>query len=279
MLHFIVIGNPINHSKSPEIHHAFGKQTGIPLTYERKLCSPNKDSFNQLVTNFFENGGSGANVTLPFKEFAFELCHQTGELSHEAKYAKAVNTLCLKDGKLYGDNTDGKGLVNDILSEILLCGNDVLIIGAGGAARGVIVPLFMAGVATITIANRTKAKAKALIANFPAFATRLTAIGLEDLEGTAFDVVINATSAGATNTTLQLPHNLKAPFVYDMMYGKPSAFLSHFSQQGVMLKKDGIGMLVSQAAYSFELWTGVDKDRLDLKSVVANLTQSAKDLD
>lgn len=270
MHQFIVIGNPINHSKSPQIHHAFGKQTGIPLTYERRLCPPDKESFIQLVDAFFEQGGTGANVTLPFKEMAFDLCQTAGELSHEAKYAKAVNTLCLKEGKLYGDNTDGKGLVNDILSEILICGNEVLIIGAGGAARGVIVPLFMAGVATITIANRTKAKAKALLDDFPTFATRLTAIGLEDLADLQFDVVINATSAAATDTDLVLPSTLTAPFAYDMMYGKPSAFLAQFGRQGA-ITKDGIGMLVAQAAYSFELWTGVDKDRLDLKAVIKDL--------
>lgn len=271
MHQFIVIGNPINHSKSPQIHHAFGKQTGIPLNYERRLCPPDLEIFTQLVDTFFEEGGTGANVTLPFKQMAFDLCQRTGELSHEAKYAKAVNTLCLKEGKLYGDNTDGKGLVNDILSEILLCGNDVLIVGAGGAARGVIVPLFMAGVATITIANRTKAKAKALLDDFPTFATRLATIGLDDLADLHFDVIINATSATATDTALALPDTLIAPFAYDMMYGKPSTFLSQFERQG-SITKDGIGMLVAQAAYSFELWTGVDKDRLDLKAVIKDLT-------
>lgn len=255
MQHFIVIGNPISHSKSPAIHQAFAQSVGLDIRYHRQFCPDDADSFRAVVEAFFHGGGVGANVTLPFKEIAFELCDT---LSDYAKSAKAVNTLCLRDGKLYGDNTDGRGLVADLLSNgVDLQGKKVALIGAGGATRGVILPLMEQG-ATLSIFNRTLSKAQALKDDFAAFG-EMAVYGLDDLAtgDFTFDVIINATSATTTDQTLTLSPTLNATVAYDMMYGKPSPFLAHFAaQQSKTL--DGYGMLINQAKLAFELWTGAN---------------------
>ncbi len=275
MQHFIVIGNPINHSKSPEIHHAFGKQTGLDICYTRQFCPDHADSFVAVVQAFFNGGGVGANVTLPFKQIAYQLCYDTGALSDNAKLAGAVNTLAWRDGKPFGDNTDGKGLVRDISDNLAkdglgnLMDKSALILGAGGATYGVILPLLQAGVAHITIANRTYDKAVQLVAHFDTHQhkpNQLTATSLDKLDNLNVDIIINATSATTTNQALNLPPSLTAKFAYDMMYGKPSAFLEHFKAQGASIC-DGLGMLLAQASFSFELWTGVKAETLDLKSI------------
>lgn len=256
MQHFIVIGNPIAHSKSPDLHHAFADSVGLDISYRRQLCPDDKDSFIAVVEAFFNGGGVGANVTLPFKEIAFELCSQTGSLSEYATNAKAVNTLALRDGKLYGDNTDGRGLVADLLLQgVELHNKKVAIIGAGGATRGVILPLIEQG-ARLTIFNRTLSKAQTLKDDFMAFGD-IDIHTLDDLAAGAFtfDFIINATSATTTGQTLTLSDNLHADFAYDMMYGKPSAFLDHFAKQHARTS-DGYGMLIHQAKLAFELWTG-----------------------
>lgn len=275
MQHFIVVGNPIAHSKSPDIHHAFANQLGFDICYRRQLCPNDNASFVAVVEAFFNGGGVGANITLPFKQMAYQLCANTGELSDEARIAGAVNTLAWRHGKLYGDNTDGKGLVYDLTQLMMADGEDlsdksVLILGAGGATRGVILPLLQAGVTQITIANRTYSKAADLAAHFDTYSNKITAICLDDLANQNADIVINATSATTTNQALALPATLTARLAYDMMYGKPSPFLAHFAKHGAIVA-DGLGMLLSQAAYAFGLWMNVDVKRLDLAAVQALL--------
>lgn len=266
MQHFIVIGNPINHSKSPEIHTQFATQAGLDISYQRQFCPNDKDSFAAVVEAFFAGGGVGANVTLPFKEIAYALCQEQGALSDCASTAKAVNTLALKDGKLYGDNTDGRGLVADLLTKgVSLQGKRVAILGAGGATRGAILPLLTAG-ADITVFNRTLSKAEQLKADFD---DQIHAQSLADLgkhTNTDFDVIINATSATTTGQVLDL-QGVRASAAYDMMYGKSSRFLTYFGEQGAACF-DGFGMLLNQAVLSFELWTGVPVDGIDLAKVM-----------
>lgn len=272
MHHFIVIGNPIAHSKSPIIHHEFARQVGLDIRYARQFCPNDFDSFGAVVDAFFNGGGVGANVTLPFKEWAFDLCQNTGELSDFARSAGAVNTLAIKDGKLYGDNTDGRGLVADSLNKgVALNGKTIAILGAGGATRGAILPLLNAG-ATITIFNRTLSKAQTLIDDFKQYHTNhLFAKSLEELTG-EFDVIINATSAITNNQSLNLADkNINAQYAYDMAYGKDSEFINHFKNNGAVCY-DGLGMLINQAVLSFELWTGVDRGEIELDEIENLLT-------
>lgn len=259
MYHCIVIGNPIAHSKSPQLHQAFAKETGVTLAYERQLCPNHVESFTAVVESFFHGGGTGANVTVPFKEMAFDLCQNRGELSTFAQLAGAVNTLAIKNGQLYGDNTDGRGLVADLLSKnVELKGKKIAILGAGGATRGAILPLLHIG-ANMTIFNRTVEKAQQLVEVFTPHKIdnhqQLVAKSLQDLTG-HFDVIINATSAGTTGQTLNLAKtDITTTVAYDMMYGKETEFLNHFQQQNAQCF-DGLGMLINQGALSFELWTG-----------------------
>lgn len=250
---FAVIGHPIEHSRSPELHHAFADKMGIELSYQ-KILSP-KDDFKHQMTEFFKSNGSGLNVTVPFKEDAFLQCDY---LSERAQVAKAVNTLWQKNGKLYGDNTDGQGLVNAITAlKWTLSNCTILILGAGGATRGVIFPLAQAGVKKIVIANRTLQKAQHLIQDLQPSVPQcqLEAIGLNQLQG-LFDIVVNATSASLSGDALILPPELSFKHAYEMAYGKPSSFLAQAKQRGVPYS-DGFGMLVGQAIESFYLWHGV----------------------
>ena len=268
--HFIVIGNPIAHSKSPEIHKQFATQVGIDICYERQYCPDDYASFTAVVEAFFHGGGVGANVTVPFKQVAYDCCVARGGLSEHAKVAGAVNTLLLnktqlKNGvpiaeALYGDNTDGQGLVNHIQRlGWTLQGARVAIIGAGGAARGVVLPLIEAGIAELTIANRTLSKATELanelsIANTVIADKQIKTCATAELRG-EFDIVINATSIGLSGETLPLADDLNCHYAYDMMYGRELPFLQHFETRGAQTS-DGYGMLIGQAALSFERWTG-----------------------
>lgn len=250
MYHFIVIGNPVAHSKSPQIHQAFAKEFGLSISYRRQLCPVDMASFVAVVEAFFAGGGTGANVTLPFKEMAFEMCAKLGYLSEHAKTAKAVNTLCLKEGELYGDNTDGQGLVNDLSDKgVCLQGKTVAVLGAGGATRGVIAPLLQVG-AKVSVFNRTAKKAIALAQEF---SDDIIAGGLDELSG-YYDVLINATSATATGQSLPI-QQFECQVAYEMMYGKPSPFLDYARTQNARCF-DGYGMLINQARLSFQLWTG-----------------------
>lgn len=270
MRHCVVIGNPIAHSKSPIIHHEFARQLDIDVRYERQFCPNDVESFKAVVDAFFNGGGVGANITLPFKEMAFDLCQSTGELSDFARTAGAVNTLAIKNGKLYGDNTDGRGLVADLLTKgMSLNGKNIAILGAGGATRGAILPLLQAGINSIAIFNRTLAKAQNLVDIFTPFTNdqKLFALPLTPQELTGyFDVIINATSAGTTGQTVGFDNaDITTDVAYDMMYGKQTEFLSHFSHFATT--HDGMGMLIHQALLSFELWHGVDIGKVDLALV------------
>lgn len=258
-LQFAVVGNPIEHSRSPELHHAFAQKADIDLNY-RKILAP-LDSFQPTINDFFAQGGQGLNVTVPFKEQAYQLCDV---LSERAKIAKAVNTLWQQDGKLCGDNTDGQGLVQAVqLLGVDLAQANILIIGAGGATRGVIYPLAQAGVKSICIANRTVERAKQLVDDLQPFVQNCTLnfCGLDDLHGD-FDVVINATSASLSNDGLILPSQLHFHYAYEMAYGKPSTFLQQAEQRDA-ITADGWSMLVGQAVEAFRIWHDVQLDLRD----------------
>lgn len=257
---YAVIGNPIEHSKSPQIHRAFAKQTGQQLEYTRLLGELGQ--FDHQVKTFIANNGKGLNVTVPFKEDAWRLVN---ERSPRAESARAVNTIILlADGRLRGDNTDGIGLVRDLCTNqgANLKGANILLLGAGGAARGVLHPLLEAAPTQITVANRTASKAVDL-------ATSLTELGpikgcgFDELRGQQFDIIINATAAGLSNQVPDIPGGLVAEggWCYDMVYGdRPTAFMAWGKQQGAARSVDGLGMLVEQAAESFYLWRGVRPD-------------------
>ncbi|MDM1291993.1 shikimate dehydrogenase [Acinetobacter indicus] len=256
---FAVVGNPIEQSRSPELHHAFAEKTGVDLVYRKRLAP--LDGFEANIREFFAEGGVGMNVTVPFKEQAFALCDV---LSERAKTAKAVNTLWMQDGQLYGDNTDGQGLVDAIRAlNWNLDNTEILIIGAGGATRGVIYPLVQAGVKKVVIANRTLARAEQLVADLQQAVPQaeLSAIGLDALAG-EFDIIINATSASLSGDALILPDALQFQHAYEMAYGKPSSFLEQAKARQIPTS-EGFGMLVGQAIESFSIWNGVKPDLKD----------------
>jgi len=265
---YAVMGNPVEHSKSPLIHKLFAQQLGHLMEYTALWVDT--DGFADAVEQFRLDGGKGLNVTVPFKLEAFRLS-QT--LSERAKLAGAVNTIRFEpDGKLFGDNTDGTGLVHDLNKNlnIPLRGKKILILGAGGAVRGVLGPLLKQNPATLTIANRTLPKAKELAQSFGSFG-KVEALGYDDLVGKRFDVVINGTSASLKGEMPPLPVNLFSnnAIAYDLMYGdKPTPFLEWVMVNGAAQAVDGLGMLVEQAAESFLLWRGV---RPETRSVIQQL--------
>jgi shikimate dehydrogenase len=256
---YAVIGNPISHSKSPEIHALFAEQTGQDISYERLLAP--LDGFTQTVYDFMDAGGRGANVTVPFKLEAHALAT---ELSVRAQAAGAVNTLRFDGDIIYGDNTDGIGLVTDILHHvgIALHGRRLLLLGAGGAARGVLLPLLEQQPAELVIANRTLDKAALLVQEFSAPHGALRASSYDALAG-GFDVIINATSASLADDALPpLDGALFSPATlgYDMMYGREATAFMHFAASHGAMARDGLGMLIEQAAESFFVWRGVRPD-------------------
>lgn len=256
---YAVIGNPISHSKSPLIHSLFARQTKQDLEYTA-IQAPEAD-FESTVRDFFRRGGKGLNVTVPFKERAWALVAQRAP---RAERAGAVNTLVLDgDGRLLGDNTDGAGLVTDLERNqgIRLAGQRVLILGAGGAVRGVLEPLLAAQPAALVIANRTPAKADALARLF-ADKLAVQASGFGELEG-VFDLIINATSASLQGELPPLDPALVGgqTVTYDMMYGHELTLFNRWAlHQGAAQAIDGLGMLVEQAAEAFMLWRGVRPD-------------------
>ncbi|WP_299809754.1 shikimate dehydrogenase [uncultured Shewanella sp.] len=252
---YAVFGNPIAHSKSPKIHTMFAKETAQSLSYEAILAPI--DAFEATFKEFVANKGYGANVTVPFKEQAFALCDELSEL---AQLAGAVNTLSVQvDGKIRGDNTDGLGLVADLQRNFgCLAGLNVLLVGAGGAARGCILPLLQAGIAKLTIVNRTQAKAEALAELFAGYGD-VDSLAISH-SGKSYDMIINSTSSSLSG---EVP-NINSDTIngktvcYDMMYGKqPTAFNVWAKAQGANQTVDGLGMLVGQAAESFNIWRKV----------------------
>ena len=258
---YAVIGNPVAHSKSPVIHTAFARATAQALTYERLLAP--RDGFENAVERFVASGGKGLNVTIPFKLEAFALAR---ERSHRANAAGACNTLAWRGGHWYGDNTDGAGLLRDLTHNLgkAVTGRDVLVFGAGGAARGIMQPLLAQAPRRLVICNRTRARAVELAAQF-AHEGPVASLAPEALAGSRFDIVINATSVGLADDVPRYlwPEALFAPgaLAYDLVYANDTTpFLRWAKEQGAEKGADGLGMLIEQAAESFLLWRGVRPD-------------------
>ena len=268
---YAVFGNPIAHSKSPDIHRQFAEQTAQDLTYDKQLVA--EGAFDQAAQDFFAGGGKGLNITVPFKLDAYSYA---AKLTSRARRAGAVNTLALQDdGSIIGDNTDGSGMVNDIVTHQAWAvkGKRVLILGAGGAVRGVLQPLLEQQPAQIVIANRTAEKAQQLATGFIELG-ELKGCGYPDLEaikGGGFDLVINGTSASLSGELPPLPSGIlsEGACCYDMMYSaEPTVFLTWAKSQGAQGLADGLGMLVGQAAEAFQLWRG---QMPDVQPVIKNL--------
>lgn len=267
---YAVMGNPVAHSKSPLIHKQFAQQFKHEVEYSAIQVEPG--GFSQAVDQFRASGGAGLNITVPFKLDAFRLAKR---LSERGQLAGAVNTFRFEnDGEIFGDNTDGAGLLYDLTVNLAvnLRGKQLLVLGAGGAARGVLGPLLKQRPERLVIANRTLGKAKELAQLF-ARSSEVEARGLDALRGQHFDVVINATAASLKGEVPPLPESLfkRGGIAYDLMYGdKPTAFMEWAHSVGAEQVSDGIGMLVEQAAESYFVWRGV---RPQTKPVIALLRQ------
>jgi len=268
---YAVMGNPVEHSKSPAIHAEFARQTGQAISYTAERVELGQ--LAAAIVAFQKHNGKGLNITVPFKQDAFQLAT---ELSDRAQRAGAVNTLVLYDDSHYfGDNTDGIGLVRDLSQnyDIHVNARNILILGAGGAVRGVLEPILQQLPRSLTIANRTVEKAQELAREFADLGD-ITACGFQQLAGHSFDLVINGTAASLSGELPPLPDNIltDGACVYDMMYGaQPTPFMRWGEQQGAALCLDGLGMLVEQAAESFYIWR---KIRPDTQPVIASIRAS-----
>ncbi len=260
--HYAVFGHPIAHSKSPLIHRWFAQHTAQSMDYQAKLVP--LDGFAQAIAEFAANGGQGANVTLPFKIQAFDIADVKSE---RARIAGAVNTLSFRDGKIFGDNTDGIGLVRDIRVRCgqILKGRKVLMLGAGGAARGALLPILDEQVALLHIANRSVNKAQDLIAIAREIVSadvpsplELAAKSFDELD-TAYDIIINATSASISDQLPEIPALVfsEDSLAYDMMYGDHATPFMCFAERNGARAVDGLGMLLEQAAEAFLIWRGI----------------------
>jgi shikimate dehydrogenase len=281
---YAVIGNPIAHSKSPLIHEVFAKQTQQTIYYGRIFSELNE--FKKITLDFFECGGKGLNVTIPFKLQAYELAqHRTPR----AQSAQAANMLWVENGQWWCDNSDGEGLTRDLRRLLKqrgasLSGIHVLLLGAGGAAQGVIEPLMDTGVASITVFNRTHEKAEALVKQFTGLASvakvNLKAAPLAELKNGSYDLIINATATGLSGVSPITKDVLRsiihpATLAYDMVYGKETSFMQDAKALGIEAI-DGLGMLVEQAALAFETWRKLDlqKTPLDINGAIAAVRAS-----
>jgi shikimate dehydrogenase len=256
---YAVIGHPVEHSRSPLIHTVFARQTGQRLTYELIDAAP--AAFDTAVRGFVAAGGKGLNVTLPHKEAAFALC---GENSAAATAAGAVNTIEIVEGRLVGHNTDGIGFIRDVTvnQHKALKGKRIVVLGAGGAARGIIGPLLEQGPSELTIGNRTKERAEQVVAQFGALSVVARTFA-ELAEQPPYDLLVNATSAGLKGETPPFPASLVGPesFCYDLVYGSADTpFVVWAKSHGAARAVHGWGMLVEQAAESFAIWRGVRPD-------------------
>lgn len=249
---YAVFGNPIAHSRSPDIHLEFSKQEGVNISYEKILLPI--DGFAAGVREQLQQGLSGANVTVPFKLDAYDFAD---ELSERARTAGAVNTLVVgEDGSVFGDNSDGLGLMNDIEQQqgVSIQGKSVLVVGAGGAVRGILQPLLERQPNQVVLTNRTLSKAEELAASFG-----LQAQSLLDASTHHYDIIINGTSTGLSQAALPLANKCfeQCELAYDMVYGaEPTAFMQQAQLAGAKHVADGLGMLVGQAAVSYQWWRG-----------------------
>ncbi len=256
---YAVVGNPVAHSLSPVIHQAFAAQVEHHIAYERILSHP--EQFSDTVRQFVAAGGQGLNITVPFKQQAYDLADT---LSERAQAAGAVNTLLVgQDQSLHGDNTDGIGLVQDLQHNhaIKLAGLRILVLGAGGATRGILHPMLACQPAQLVIANRSPDKACSLAASVQS--PRVRGCSLDDIPAEPFDLVLHATAAGLAGQTPDIPTATIAPHTraYDLLYSKqPTPFVRWATQQGAAQAIDGLGMLVEQAAAAFYLWRGIQPD-------------------
>ncbi len=260
---YTIFGNPINHSLSPKIHKYFAKQTGHLISYEKVLAP--RDDFEGYVRDFVNSGGRGFNATVPFKIESYNL---SDKLTTHAKTAGAVNTVKIEDGKLYGHNTDGIGLVADLCKNLeqTVKDKDILVLGAGGATKGILLPLLEQKPARILLANRTKSKALDLANNYSKLG-KVCGFGLEQIKDKPVDIVINATSASLDGAMPDISAGVaNGAFCYDLMYGKKTPFMDWASSNGAVRVVDGLGMLVEQAASSFEFWRGEKPETIDLLS-------------
>ncbi len=268
---YAVFGNPVKHSKSPEIHSMFAQQCGQNMQY--RAVRVDLDGFAEAAAAFFDGGGTGLNVTVPFKQDAFEFADR---VSDRAARAGAVNTLSKsEDGLVEGDNTDGIGLVRDLVANLgwTVLGSRVLLIGAGGAARGVLEPLLLEKPSELLVVNRTAGRAEQLAAGFTDIGP-ISGGGLGLLEGQQFDLLINATSAGLSGEVPELPGSLlrERSCCYDMVYGaEPTAFMRWAAHHAAWAVADGLGMLVEQAAESFHIWRDA---RPDTQPVISHLRET-----
>jgi len=276
---FAVLGNPVKHSLSPRLHALFAQQTGLNIQYEKHCVEP--DAFGRTVAQFFADGGVGLNITLPFKADAFALAGP--RVSERARAAGSANTLWLEDGQVHACNTDGIGLVNDLLRlQLPLQGSRILLIGAGGATRGVILPLLQAGCAHLHIVNRTEAKAHALAelaAPLVSPGAHVSASGFASLDG-AWDIIVNASASSLAGEALPLPDALFSSdnIAYDMLYTRnaDTPFLQQARRAGVGQTSDGLGMLVYQGAESFRIWNQIQPEPAPaLAALRAELAESA----
>lgn len=272
---YAVFGNPIKHSRSPRIHAAFAQQTGEAVEYTARLVDTADRAFEAEVERFFRDGGKGLNITVPFKQNAWALAQWR---SAAAERAGAVNTLYMNaEGVLCGENTDGVGLVADLQNNngVNLKGARVLMLGAGGAVRGVIEPFLAAGAEEIVVANRTLSRARELVDLFNDLG-RLSASGFEEIKTEAFDVIVNGTSASLQGEMPPLPSTVVGgkTACYDMMYAaEPTPFCLWAIRHGADKAIDGLGMLVEQAAESFRIWRGV---KPDTRSLIAKVRAELK---
>ena len=256
---YCVMGNPVEHSRSPWIHARFAELTGQALAYERRLVP--LDGFGAALRDFAQAGGRGCNITVPFK---LEAAQAASVRSERVQLAGAANTLSFIDGAIHADNTDGLGLVADIEqgADFALAGRDVLLVGAGGAAAGALGPLLAAGPRRVVVANRTLERAQALVQSHAALAalqkTELSAQSPQALEHD-FDLIINATASSLAGAEVPVPARVLRPgsLAYDMMYGPAAAGFLGWTREHGATPRDGLGMLVEQAAEAFQIWRGV----------------------
>ena len=264
---YAVIGNPIAHSKSPQIHKMFAEQTGQDISYEAILAP--LDGFAATIERLHDEGYKGCNVTVPFK---FEALQLSTWLNGRAQVAQAVNTLKFEDSSILGYNTDGFGLERDIKRNlgVEIEGKRVLLMGAGGAAHGVAQPLFNIN-ANLAVVNRTVEKARDMTAAFDK-QHQATVYSYEEIAGQHFDIVINATSSGLSDEMPPLPPGIFAfgALAYDMMYGRETPFMKFAREHGAAVVSDGLGMLVEQAAESFWIWRGVRPDTTPVIAALRN---------
>ena len=265
---YAVIGNPIHHSLSPTIQAQFAKQVGLSMSYE-KILAP-LDGFTVAVKNFVSSGALGFNITVPFKVEAFDL---VDEYTLNAKTAGAVNTIKVENGILYGENTDGIGLVNDLCNNLQqsIKGKDILILGAGGATQGILMPLLECQPERILIANRTKERSLKLARNYSEYG-KVCGFGLDQIKAKPVDIIINATSASLDGKMPEITSGVATgALCYDLMYGKQTPFMLWAIENSALAVTDGLGMLVEQAASAFSFWHGMTPET---KEVIKSLRET-----